>query len=146
MFRAAFLPAHSLRDGGALLIAVDPQGRVSLATAQQESAPGCFANAKAVQWGLIDRDLPAKPAGANVSLRVLYRRDMVEAYLDDYLFPVYLMPPSRGRIAVLPAASALVTNVRRWNMSLPGDASWEPGAGADEEWRRNAWRPGRARS
>ena len=66
---------------------------------------------------------------------------MVEAYLDDYLFPVYLMPPSSGRIAIVPGAAHLVTSVRRWSMSLPGNASWEPGsAGTDDAWRQNAWR------
>jgi hypothetical protein len=86
-------------------------------------------------------------------------------YLNDFLFPVYLLPPSRGRLGLIPATArerlsnrvhlppplarssrrisaacsntptsllqaSLVSNVRRWEMSLPGNASWEPGASA----------------
>ena len=69
--------------------------------------------------------------GVAVSLRVLYRRDMLEVYLNDFLFPVYLMPPSRGRLGLIPSTTSLVSHVRRWEMSLPGNASWEPGASAD---------------
>ena len=124
-----------LRGGSALLIAVGPAGRVSLATAPNVSAPACFANATAVQWhrpriepatftssqkvpapcrlswshgrrrGVFDRQLPGMAPGVAVSLRVLYRRDMLEVYLNDFLFPVYLMPPSRGRVGLIPATA-----------------------------------------
>ena len=50
--------------------------------------------------------------------RLLYRRDMLELYLDDYLFPVYAFPATTGRLGVTNASS--VTAVQLWKMTLPG--------------------------
>ena len=46
---------------------------------------------------------------------------MLEAYLAGYLMPVYLMPPTTGRVGLLPAAARLVSAVQLWDMSLPGE-------------------------
>ena len=34
---------------------------------------------------------------------------------------VYLMPATTGRVGLLPAAARLVSAVRLWDMSLPGE-------------------------
>ena len=54
-------------------------------------------------------------------VRVLYRRDMLELYVNDVLMPVYLMPPTTGKVATVPGpAAARVTGLRVWDMTLPG--------------------------
>jgi len=117
---AALLPGFVLETvgGGAVLATVGSDGRVSLSTVANASRP---ANATAVEWGIFDRSLDLAP-GAKVAVRLLCRRDMLELYLNDYLFPVYLMPATTGRLGVLPVASALVSGARLWQMSLPGEA------------------------
>ena len=73
-----------------------------------------------------DRDLDL-PAGAQVRVRLLYRRDMFELYVNDYLLPVSLMGGAgSGRVGVLPnvASIEMGKSVRGWSMSLPGTAHW----------------------
>ena len=53
-----------------------------------------------------------------MSLRLLYRHDMMELYLNDFLMPVYHMPPTTGRVGLMPRAIASVTELRRWQMSF----------------------------
>ena len=76
-----------------------------------------------------DRELPLGP-GATVTLRLLYRRDMFELYVNDYLLPVYLIGGvATGRFGLLPnAAAKQFSGLKAWNMSLPGTATW-PAAG-----------------
>jgi hypothetical protein len=65
--------------------------------------------------------------GATVDLRLLYRRDMLELYLDDFLLPVVLQSgPGSGRIGVLPnaASATMAAGLRGFQMSLPGTARW----------------------
>ena len=66
------------------------------------------------------RDRPFGAPGASVRARLLYRRDMIEMYVDELLYPVMIIPPSTGRLGVNPHAATPPTNVRRWAMSLPG--------------------------
>ena len=68
-----------------------------------------------------DRQLRGMSAAEPMRLRVLYRRDMLEMYVNDVLLPVYLMPPSTGRVGLVPEAAGLVSGLRRWAMDLPGD-------------------------
>jgi len=74
------------------------------------------------RWG---RDLPFK-AGQVVTARLLYRRSMLEMYIDDYLFPVYAMPDATGQFSV--TNGTIVTGAKAWKMSLPADGN--PGAAA----------------
>lgn len=60
-------------------------------------------------------------------MRLLYRRDMLELYVNDYLLPVALMGGAgSGRLGLLPnkASAAMAATVRGWSMSLPGTAHW----------------------
>ena len=59
-------------------------------------------------------------AGAKVEVRLLYRRDMLELYVNDLLLPVYLMPTSTGRVRLAASAASgqAPPDVRRWTMSL----------------------------
>lgn len=70
-----------------------------------------------------ERDLSPQQLGASVQARLLYRRDMLELYLNDFLYPVYAFTRSTGRIGI--TNSSAVTDVRRWQMSLPGEPSKE---------------------
>lgn len=69
------------------------------------------------RWG---RDLAYEP-GQVVSARLLYRRSMLEMYIDDVLYPVYAMPDASGAFGVTKAVSA----TSAWSMSLP--ANDDPG-------------------
>ena len=62
------------------------------------------------------RDLAYEP-GQEVSARLLYRRSMLEMYIDNVLFPVFAMPDASGAFGATKAASA----VSAWSMSLPGE-------------------------
>jgi len=106
--------------GGAIIATVDSAARVNLATVANASAP---VNATIVEWGTFDRELDVA-AGATVAVRLLSRRDMLELYLNDILMPVYLMPPTTGRIGLLPSAAALLSTTRVWAMSLPGHSRY----------------------
>lgn len=116
---AALLPGLVIETvgGGGVIATVDSQGAVTLSTVADASAP---TNATMVEWGKFERGLEL-PAEATVSVRLLYRRDMLEFYLNDFLFPVYLMPATTGRLGVLPAAADLLSGVELWAMSLPGE-------------------------
>lgn len=61
--------------------------------------------------------------GKIVSIRLLYRRDMLELYLEDFLLPVYLISKkSSGRVGLIPnSAKKLFSQVNGWKMSLPGE-------------------------
>mmetsp|Transcript_35342 Transcript_35342/g.92425 ORF Transcript_35342/g.92425 Transcript_35342/m.92425 type:complete len:644 (+) Transcript_35342:71-2002(+) len=78
--------------------------------------------------GSWDRQLDLTP-GQTVDVTVLYRREMLELYLNDYLLPVQLMPNTgTGRLGALPAganggALALKSAAA---MNLPGTAVWPP--------------------
>lgn len=75
-----------------------------------------------------DRELPGvSSGGASVSVRLLYRRDMIELYLNDFLLPVVLQSGAgSGRIGVLPnAASAQMSaGLKGFRMTLPGTIKW----------------------
>lgn len=64
--------------------------------------------------------------GSDVSVRLLYRRDMIEVYVNDYLLAVTLLPGSAtGRMGVLVNAHATsVANITRCRLLLPGQAVW----------------------
>ena len=68
-----------------------------------------------------DRELSG--LGAAVVVRLLFRREMLELYVDDFLLPVFLMPPSTGRVrlanhaAMAESGRSLIVDVRRWAMS-----------------------------
>ena len=69
-----------------------------------------------------DRELSG--LGAAVAVRLLFRREMLELYVDDFLLPVFLMPRSTGRVrlanhaAMAESGRSLIVDVRRWAMSL----------------------------
>ena len=72
------------------------------------------------RWG---RDVIYTP-GQVVNARLLYRRSMIEMYVQadgqgDYLYPVYSMPAASGKFGV--SDTSAVGGARAWNMSLPGD-------------------------
>ena len=63
-----------------------------------------------------DRDLAAKlQPGASVTTRLLYRHDMVELYVEDYLLALYLLPPTTGRVALFSS----IQHATRYKLSLP---------------------------
>eukprot|EP00947_MAST-08B_sp_MAST-8B-sp1_P000874 g874.t1 len=66
------------------------------------------------------RDLAFAP-GSTVTARLLYRRSMLEMYLNDYLFPVYAMPDATGRFSV--SNASVVLGTKAWRMSLPADGN-----------------------
>ena len=102
---------------GALIAVVDAAARVTLAFLNASTPP--FAPPVLIEtW---DRQLRGMSAAEPMRLRVLYRRDMLEMYVNDVLLPVYLMPPSTGRVGLVPEAAGLVSGLRRWAMDLPGD-------------------------
>ena len=102
---------------GALIAVVDSAARVTLAFLNASTPP--FAPPVLIEtW---DRQLRGMSAAEPMRLRVLYRRDMLEMYVNDVLLPVYLMPPSTGRVGLVPEAAGLVSGLRRWAMDLPGD-------------------------
>lgn len=92
------------------------------AVAHEVAAAANAATSSTATW---DRDLDLE-AGSQHAVKILYRRDMLELYLDGVLLPVFLMPaPGSGRVGVLPnAASATITNMSAWAMSLPGLPTW----------------------
>ena len=96
--------------GNATLVALDSAARCVIANVST-------ANKSAVlhTW---DRELSG--LGATVEARLLYRRDMLELYVNDLLLPVYLMPPSTGRVRLTASAASgeAPPDVRRWTMSL----------------------------
>ena len=75
-----------------------------------------------------DRNLPGiMGGGATVSVRLLYRRDMIELYLNDFLLPVVLQSGSgSGRICVLPNAvsAKMSAGLKGFQMTLPGTSKW----------------------
>ena len=110
-------------DGAASTVTVatrrDHNGTRTANTAA--AATGVATSATSV-W---DRALDLDP-GSNHAVKILYRRDMLELYLDDVLLPVFLMPaPGSGRVGVLPnPAGSTITNMSAWAMSLPGTPTW----------------------
>lgn len=61
--------------------------------------------------------------GSTVAARLLYRRGMLELYLQDYLYPVFCDVPGTGRFGV--TNHSTVGGVKWWGMSLPADAEWD---------------------
>jgi len=59
--------------------------------------------------------------GQQIKTRLLVRRDMLEFYANDFLFPVYAMSAGTGDMGL--TNTSIVTNVRRWAMSLPAEAT-----------------------
>ena len=69
------------------------------------------------------RDLTYKP-GQSVTARLLYRRSMLELYVDDVLYPVYAIQDLPGNVATVSVSGpAAVTAAKLWAMSLPGDSN-----------------------
>ena len=91
-----------------------------IVTANTTAAPGKYQT-----W---ERQLPSlSGGGGSVSLRLLYRRDMLELYVDDYLLPVVLQSGAgSGRLGLLSnAASAKMGGgLKGFQMTLPGTAQW----------------------
>ena len=75
-----------------------------------------------------DREIPGiSDGGALVSIRLLYRRDMIEVYLNDFLLPVVLQSGAgSGRIGVLPnvASAKMSASLKGFRMTLPGTNKW----------------------
>jgi hypothetical protein len=64
----------------------------------------------------INRDLPLKKKS---DFRLLARHDIIELYLDDFLFNVYSLPlPADARIGFLNNAKG-ISKVKTWTMTLP---------------------------
>jgi len=99
-------------DGGATLLAVDAAARCAAANLTSAAPPSVVHT-----W---DRELPPLPAGELVVARLLYRRDMLELYVNDVLLPVYLLPPTTGSVRVvnIEAQGGAADRIRRWDMSL----------------------------
>ena len=54
-----------------------------------------------------------------LAARLLYRRGMLELYVEDVLLALFLAPPGTGRVGLVPGAAAKrVSALRRWTMSL----------------------------
>merc|ERR1711924_509770 len=64
-----------------------------------------------------ERALSPEQLGPAVRARLLYRRDVLELYLNDYLYPVHAFAGTTGRIGVTNATS--VTEIKRWRFSEP---------------------------
>jgi len=77
------------------------------------------------------RDLPMGAPAEGVETRLLYRRDMVELYVNDYVFMAIDVPPTTGRVG-LTAANA-TKQLRWWPMALPGGDFAERHIDADAE-------------
>jgi hypothetical protein len=90
-----------------------------------ESANTTAAAGKHQSW---DRQLPhLRRGGSAVSLRLVYRRDMFELYVDNFLLPVVLQSGTgSGRIGLLsnPASAKMTTGLKGYKMTLPGLAKW----------------------
>ena len=69
------------------------------------------------------RDYDLGPVGSDVAARLLYRRGMLELYLNDFIYPVFCDVPGTGRFGVTNASA--VTALRGWRMSLPADDEWD---------------------
>ena len=109
------------KDLGAIVAVVTDRCHVVLASVANATAPR---NATEIQWGDWDREVDGMEPGKRVHVRLLYRRDMMEMYVDDYLYPVHLLhTTTTGRIGILPASSGLVSSLNVYSMSLPGSAS-----------------------
>lgn len=65
-----------------------------------------------------DRDLVGLSVGDKVKVRLLYRRDMLELYLNDYLLPVYLMANTTGAIGVTGLDNVDLKSVKLWDMDV----------------------------
>jgi len=66
------------------------------------------------------RDLSFAP-GQVVAARLLYRRSMLEMYINDHLYPVYAMPAATGGFGA--SNGTVVTGLKAWKMSLPADSN-----------------------
>lgn len=64
------------------------------------------------------RDITLGAPGERVPIRLLYRRDMVEFYVKDYVFMAIDIPPTTGRIGL--TAADVTSALRWWPMALPG--------------------------
>jgi hypothetical protein len=69
------------------------------------------------------RDYDLGQPGDHVAARLLYRRGMLELYLNDFIYPVYCDTPGTGRFGV--TNHAAVTGLQWWRMSLPAEADWD---------------------
>jgi len=101
--------------GAGTLVALDSSARCVIANVSSAASPALPAAVEHT-W---DRELSG--LGAVVSVRLLYRREMLELYMNGILLPVYLMPPSTGRVRLTnntATAGSWALGVRRWTMSL----------------------------
>ena len=101
----------SQQGAGATLVALDAAGRCVIANVTSAVTP----TNPAVEFTW-NREVDLWVSGAAVRVRLLYRRDMLELYVDDILLPVFLMPRGTGEVRL---TNAKAPGVRRWNMSLP---------------------------
>jgi hypothetical protein len=91
--------AFETEGGGLLVLATDSAGRGTLTNG----------TSSVYIW---DRELGLVP-GAKVALRLLYRRDMVELYLEDILLVLYLLPRCTGNLKLV-HMSHTGDSTRRW--------------------------------
>ena len=64
------------------------------------------------------RDLPMAAAGERVSVRLLYRRDMVELYVNGYAMFAIDVPTTSGLVGL--SKPDATESLRWWPMRLPG--------------------------
>ena len=69
-----------------------------------------------------NRDLAYK-AGETLHARLLYRRSMVEMYVNDVLYPVYAMPDGTGQFGVTTNNVSAVKGLKAWRMALPASTN-----------------------
>ena len=84
------------RAVGGVLVAVDSKGVVTIATLDTYAPP--YAPPKAVFGSPWDRQMEVSGA---LHVRLLFRREMIEMYVNDVLMPVYLMPTSTGKLSTV---------------------------------------------
>lgn len=106
---------ESAAGANSTLVAVDGAARAVVANVSD--ARSAARPAVLHTW---DRELAPRPAGAAVTARLLYRRGMLELYVEDVLLALFLAPaPATGRVALVTGAAAKrVSALRRWTMSL----------------------------
>ena len=113
-------------DGGLYRVTVDHAGVCNIATPADDgnnvddayrSKGGSTRGAPSgpLRW---DRDLVGLSVGDKVTVRLLYRRDMLELYLNDYLLPVYLMANTTGAVGFTGLDNVDLKSVKLWDMDV----------------------------
>ena len=125
-------PGSIAKRGAAIAITLTSSARCEISLWQSSDPSGANGPSPRCRVTLLytwDRDLGGIHGrfhpGDRVAVKLLLRRDMIELYLEEYLMPVYLLPPTTGRIGPLQTLQTSMDQVHMWVMSLP-DTGWVP--------------------